>query len=107
MHHQQLHHHQLVKMHHQHYLHRQNRQLLMLLVVMQLVVVAVMGVMAWLEEAAGGNLVRTLDSSGKCASGFKAVRDLQLQTLSFEIFNDAAFAGGLAPSFLGATQPSG
>ena len=37
----------------------------MLLVVMQLVVVAVMGVMAWLEEAAGGNLVRTLDSSGK------------------------------------------
>ena len=65
MHHQQLHHHQLVKMHHQHYLHRQNRQLLMLLVVMQLVVVAVMGVMAWLEEAAGGNLVRTLDSSGK------------------------------------------
>ena len=44
---------------------------------------------------------------GECASGFKAVRDLQLQTLSFEIFNDAAFAGGLAPSFLGATQPSG
>ena len=60
MHHQQLHQHQM-----QHYLHRQNRQLLMLLMVMQLVVVAVMGVMAWLEEAAGGNLVRTLDSSGK------------------------------------------